>query len=407
MSARTSPSGLGGPSDESSLLDKLDQFAPAPLKSFDAFPKLPSTYKSRSESRGFLTLFVGLLAFLLVLNDIGEFVWGWPDYEFSVDRDAESFMKVNVDLVVNMPCKYLSVDLRDVMGDRMYLSKGFRRDGTLFDIGQATTLKEHAEALSARQAVSQSRKSRGFFSLFKRAPPTYKPTYNYQPDGSACRVYGSLDVKKVTANLHITTLGHGYASSVHVDHNAINMSHVITEFSFGPYFPEITQPLDNSFEITPSPFTAYQYFLRVVPTTYVAPRSDPLITNQYSVTYYTRVLEHNRGTPGIFFKFDMEPMRLTIHQRTTTLAQFLIRCVSWAGVVGGVFVCSAWALRITTRAVTLVAGPSDEDTIAPTPDSAATRASGLRRKWVGGALRARPASGTGQGRVVRQGNSWV
>ena len=159
MSARTSPSGLGGPSDEPSLLDKLDQFAPAPLKSFDAFPKLPSTYKSRSESRGFLTLFVGLLAFLLVLNDIGEFVWGWPDYEFSVDRDVESFMKVNVDLVVNMPCKCeccdrgvhsllltrsrrallscvccmcavdLSVDLRDVMGDRMYLSKGFRRDG--------------------------------------------------------------------------------------------------------------------------------------------------------------------------------------------------------------------------------------------------------------------------------------
>ena len=183
------------------------------------------------------------------------------------------------------------------------------------------------------------------------------------------------------------------------------------------------------FSIPFTAFTAYQYFLRVVPTTYVAPRSDPLITNQYSVTYYTRVLEHNRGTPGIFFKFDMEPMRLTIHQRTTTLAQFLIRCVSlslphhsqffqlqltpatlncsWAGVVGGVFVCSAWALRITTRAVTLVAGPSDEDTIAPTPDSAAARASGLRRKWVGGALRARPGSGTGQGRVVRQGNSWV
>jgi hypothetical protein len=30
----------------------------------------------------------------------------------------------------------------------------------------------------------------------------------------------------------------------------MNMSHVITEFSFGPFFPEITQPLDNSFEIT-------------------------------------------------------------------------------------------------------------------------------------------------------------
>jgi hypothetical protein len=29
----------------------------------------------------------------------------------------------------------------------------------------------------------------------------------------------------------------------------MNLSHVITEFSFGPYFPDITQPLDNSFEV--------------------------------------------------------------------------------------------------------------------------------------------------------------
>jgi len=30
----------------------------------------------------------------------------------------------------------------------------------------------------------------------------------------------------------------------------MNLSHIITEFSFGKHFPEITQPLDNSFEIT-------------------------------------------------------------------------------------------------------------------------------------------------------------
>lgn len=185
------------------------------------------------------------------------------------------------------------MDLRDAVGDRLFLSDGFRRDGTLFDVGQATTLKEHAEALSARQAISQSRKSRGFFDAFKRNPQAdYKPTYNYEPSGTACRVYGTVPVKKVTgqlmnyfrsvinpslinfaslANLHITTLGHGYASHMHVDHKCayssitllyeilisqtvvvlvMNLSHVITEFSFGPYFPDITQPLDNSFELT-------------------------------------------------------------------------------------------------------------------------------------------------------------
>jgi len=90
---------------DSSFLDKLDLAVPAPLAKFDAFPKLPSTYKTRTESRGFMTIFVILLAFLLMLNDIGEYIWGWPDFEFSVDDNKSSFLDINVDLVVNMPCK--------------------------------------------------------------------------------------------------------------------------------------------------------------------------------------------------------------------------------------------------------------------------------------------------------------
>jgi len=374
-----------------SLLDKIDAVAPTPLKSFDAFPKLPSTYRTRSSERGFLTLFIAFIAFLLVANDIGEFIWGWPDFEFGVDHTPASFLDVNVDLIVNMPCRYLTVDLRDAVGDRLYLSKGFHRDGTLFDIGQATALKEHAEALTARQAIAESRKSRGFLSgLFRRSQDLYKPTYNYVADGSACRIYGSLTVKRVTANLHITTLGHGYSSNVHVDHSLMNLSHVITEFSFGKHFPEITEPLDNSFEVTHDDFIAYQYYLRVVPTTYIAPRSEPLHTNQYSVTHYERKVSHSKGVPGIFFKFDIEPVRLTIIQRTTTLGQFFIR---WAGVVGGVFVCASWALRATDRVITVVAGPDDSDSIAPMADSA--RIGGIRSKWTGTALRARSSNGSG------------
>ena len=91
--------------EDASILDKLDELVPAPLAQFDAFPKLPATYKARSESRGFLTLFVAFAAFLLVLNDLGEFIWGWPDYEFGVDIDKANTMDINVDMVVNMPCQ--------------------------------------------------------------------------------------------------------------------------------------------------------------------------------------------------------------------------------------------------------------------------------------------------------------
>jgi len=39
-----------------------------------------------------------------LLNDVGEFIWGWPDYEFSVDNNKSSFLNINVDMVVAMPC---------------------------------------------------------------------------------------------------------------------------------------------------------------------------------------------------------------------------------------------------------------------------------------------------------------
>lgn len=68
---------------------------------------------------------------------------------------------------------------------------------------------------------------------------------------------------------------------------------------------------------------------------------------QYAVTDYSRVVEHGRGVPGIFFKFDLEALSMTVRERTTTLYQFLIRLV---GVIGGVWTTAAFALRVLARA---------------------------------------------------------
>jgi len=131
--------------DKNLILEQLDQLGP-PLKQFDAFPKLPASYKARSRGRGVLTIVVILLSIFLILNDVAEYIWGWTDYEFSVDRDLASLLDVNVDLVVAMPCQCmfpllayschsthlpvdLSVDLRDAVGDRLHLSNTFRREG--------------------------------------------------------------------------------------------------------------------------------------------------------------------------------------------------------------------------------------------------------------------------------------
>lgn len=96
----------------------------------------------------------------------------------------------------------------------------------------------------------------------------------------------------------------------------------------------------------------------------------------------------------------MEPVQLTIIQRTTTFVKFFIRV---AGVIGGVFVCMGYAIRFTNRAVSVYTG-ADSDANAGAIGAEASGASRLKGKWGGGALRSRMSETS---RVVRQGNSWV
>lgn len=91
--------------DAASILEELDRIAPANLKAFDAFPKVESTYVSQSQRGGILTAIVASLIFLLVLNDLGEYLYGNAEYKFEVDKGVERELQVNVDLTVAMPCQ--------------------------------------------------------------------------------------------------------------------------------------------------------------------------------------------------------------------------------------------------------------------------------------------------------------
>ena len=76
------------------------------------------------------------------------------------------------------------------------------------------------------------------------------------------------------------------------------------------------------------------------------------------------------------------------------------RCV---GVLGGVFVCAGYAIRITTRAVEVVSGADQ------TPGIVAAEASGakasIRAKWGGSHLHSRSLKSSGK--MVPQGSGWV
>lgn len=82
------------------------------------------------------------------------------------------------------------------------------------------------------------------------------------------------------------------------------------------------------------------------------------------------------------------------------IAHFCLRCV---GVIGGVFVCMGYAVRITSRAVEAVTGPDTSQGIVA---AEATGISGVgRKRWGSTDLRLRPSQNSAK--VIRQGAGWV
>jgi hypothetical protein len=68
------------------------------------------------------------------------------------------------------------------------------------------------------------------------------------------------------------------------------------------------------------------------------------MTNQYSVSEYRKTFEEDMGVPGLFFKYDFEPMTLMITEESSmSFGHLLVRL---AGLVGGYFVTAGMAHKV-------------------------------------------------------------
>lgn len=132
----------------------------------------------------------------------------------------------------------LTVDVRDAVGDRLHISDEFKKDSTTFELGQAQLLQfvlfpsfppsppllvklfPHQGGDKTRNLHDPPSSASQMLRLSNsgKSSKEFERTKRIVQGGNACRVYGSMKVKKVTGNLHLTTLGHGYLSWEHTDH---------------------------------------------------------------------------------------------------------------------------------------------------------------------------------------------
>lgn len=312
------------------------------VRELDAFPKVPESYVESTASGGT----VSLLAFsaMAVLAFLEFFVYRdtWMKYEYEVDKDFNSKLRINIDITVAMRCQYIGADVLD-LAETMVSSEGLKYEPVNFDLSPEQRLWHMTlQHIQERLRVEHSLQDVLLKAAIKQAPPAPQQSVERSSSLTSCRIHGHMYVNKVAGNFHVTVgksiphpRGHAHLAAL-VSHDSYNFSHRIDHLSFGEAIPGLISPLDGTEKVSADANHMFQYFITIVPTrlnTYKISAD----THQYSVTERERVINHaagSHGVSGIFMKYDLSSLMVKVTEQHMPLWQFLVRL---CGIVGGIF----------------------------------------------------------------------
>ncbi|KAI0386677.1 DUF1692-domain-containing protein [Hypomontagnella monticulosa] len=332
------------------------------VRAFDAFPKSKPQYVTRTSGGGKWTIVMAIISVFLLWTELARWWRGEESHTFAVEKGVGHSMQLNLDIVVNMKCQDLHVNVQDAAGDRIFAASRLQEDPTTWaqwvDAKGVHKLGKDSHGRAITGAGWHDEEGFGeehvhdIVAIGRKKARWGKTPRLWGAEPDSCRIFGSLDLNRVQGDFHITARGHGYADApgTHLDHGAFNFSHVISELSFGPYYPSLVNPLDRTINLATSNFFKFQYFMSVVPTIYSvgsegsSPSADRTIfTNQYAVTEQSKEVNHYM-VPGLFFKYDIEPILLHVEERRPTLLSFAVKVVN---ILSGVLVAGHWGFTMT------------------------------------------------------------
>ncbi|CAL9682847.1 unnamed protein product [Knipowitschia caucasica] len=313
------------------------------VKELDAFPKVSESYVETTATGGTVSLFAFIAMALLAILEFFVYRNTWMKYDYEVDKDFSSKLRINIDITVAMKCQHVGADILD-LAETMITSTELQYEPVVFDLSPQQRLWQSALLLvQSRLREEHALQNLVYKSLIKGDTTALPP----REDGAteprdSCRIHGYVYVNKVAGNFHITVgkpihhpQGHAHIAAF-VSHEMYNFSHRIDHLSFGEMMPGVLNPLDGTEKITPSNNQMFQYFITVVPTK-LHTRKISTDTHQFSVTERERVINHaagSHGVSGIFVKYDTSSLMVTVREQHMPLGQFLVRL---CGIVGGIF----------------------------------------------------------------------
>lgn len=81
----------------------------------------------------------------------------------------------------------------------------------------------------------------------------------------------------------------------------------------------------------------FQYYIKIVPTTYVKKDGTIINSNQFSVTKHQKtvsMMSGESGMPGIFFQYELSPLMVKYTEKERSFGHFLTNVCA---IIGGVY----------------------------------------------------------------------
>ncbi|KAL6515300.1 hypothetical protein OROHE_018932 [Orobanche hederae] len=353
------------------------------LRNLDAYPKINEDFYSRSLSGGVITLVSSIAIALLFLSEFRLYLHTVTESKLVVDTSRGGKLRINFDVTFPaIPCTLLSLDTMDISGERHMdirhdiFKKRIDSHSNVIEVRQdgigapkliERPLQRHGGRLEHNETycgscygaeatdedccnsceeVREAYRKKGWgmtntdlIDQCKREGFVQKVK---EEEGEGCNIHGSLEVNKVAGNFHFAPGKSFHQQNVHLfdllalQAESYNISHKINKLSFGDPIPGIVNPLDGVQWVQGTPNGVYQYFIKVVPTVYTNIRGYTIQSNQFSVTehYKSSEEDHFRSLPGVFFFYDLSPIKVTFTEEHTSFLHFLTHICA---IVGGIF----------------------------------------------------------------------
>ncbi|WAR17777.1 ERGI3-like protein, partial [Mya arenaria] len=268
---KVSPSGEETFKKEESRIKMQTKAILERLRQFDAYPKTLEDFRIKTFGGAAITIVSGLLMFVLFLSELNYYLTKDVQPELFVDISRGQIkMKINLNVTFHkMPCAYLSIDAMDISGENqidvahnLFKQRLNERGGLVEDMPE-----KHEEL--ANENIIQCEREGWVDKLQKQK-------------NEGCNVFGYIEVNKVGGNFHMAPGKSFQQSHVHV----------------------------HDLQALGGEKTMFQYFIKVVPTTYTDDGGKTVFSNQFSATKHSKVIGAmgESGLPGLFVTYELSPM---------------------------------------------------------------------------------------------------